>query len=182
MAAMVPLKAGLKLTAYTSICFVLYFLPRHFPTVEKLRRKPTRSNLASNLSPASTVDVTSSSVAPGKTTLLRQQFPKACWIDLLDYDQFLSLSQRPTRLRQILEAQTSKTVVIDEVQKIPPLMDEIHWLIENRTYQFILCGSSARKLRRRESGLLGGRAWRYELYPLNISSSRSAGHTGTTAK
>jgi predicted AAA+ superfamily ATPase len=101
----------------------------------------------------------------GKTTLLRQQFPKACWIDLLDYDQFLSLSQRPTRLRQILEAQTSKTVVIDEVQKIPPLMDEIHWLIENRTYQFILCGSSARKLRRRESGLLGGRAWRYELYP-----------------
>jgi predicted AAA+ superfamily ATPase len=101
----------------------------------------------------------------GKTTLLRQQFPKACWIDLLDYDQFLSLSQRPTRLRQILEAQTSKTVVIDEVQKIPPLMDEIHWLIESRTYQFILCGSSARKLRRRESGLLGGRAWRYELYP-----------------
>lgn len=101
----------------------------------------------------------------GKTTLLRQQFPKACWIDLLDYDQFLSLGQRPTRLRQILEAQTSKTVVIDEVQKIPPLMDEIHWLIENRTYQFILCGSSARKLRRRESGLLGGRAWRYELYP-----------------
>jgi len=101
----------------------------------------------------------------GKTTLLKQQFPKACWIDLLDYDQFLSLSQRPTRLRQILEAQPSKTVVIDEVQKIPHLMDEIHWLIENKGYQFILCGSSARKLKRGQSGLLGGRAWRFELYP-----------------
>jgi predicted AAA+ superfamily ATPase len=66
----------------------------------------------------------------GKTRLLRQQFPRACLIDLLDYDLFLSLSQRPTRLRQILEAQTSKTVVIDEVQKIPHLMDEIHWLRE----------------------------------------------------
>jgi len=62
----------------------------------------------------------------GKTTLLRQQFPKACWIDLLDYDLFLSLSQRPSSLRQILEAQSSKTVVVDEVQKIPNLMDEIH--------------------------------------------------------
>jgi predicted AAA+ superfamily ATPase len=55
--------------------------------------------------------------------------------------------------------------VIDEVQKIPDLMDEIHWLMENRDYQFILCGSSARKLRRRKAGLLGGRAWRFELYP-----------------
>jgi uncharacterized protein len=102
----------------------------------------------------------------GKTTLLRQQFPNACWVDLLDYDLFISLSQRPSSLREILEAQPSKTVVIDEVQKVPHLMDEIHWLIENRGYQFILCGSSARKLKRGKSGLLGGRAWRFELYPL----------------
>ena len=101
----------------------------------------------------------------GKTRLLRQQFPRACLIDLLDYDLFLSLSQRPTRLRQILEAQTSKTVVIDEVQKIPHLMDEIHWLIENRGFRFILSGSSARKFRRGKGNLLGGRAWRFELYP-----------------
>ncbi len=67
----------------------------------------------------------------GKTTLLKQQFPDAFWIDLLDYDLFLTLSQKPTSLRQILDAQSSKTVVIDEVQKIPHLMDEIHWLIEN---------------------------------------------------
>ena len=68
----------------------------------------------------------------GMTTLLRQQFPHGVRIDLLDYDLFLSLSQRPARLRQILEAQPSKTVIIDEVQKIPHLMDEIHWLMENR--------------------------------------------------
>ena len=102
----------------------------------------------------------------GKTTLLRQQFPEACWIDLLDYELFLSLSQRPNQLRQILEAQDSKTVVIDEVQKIPHLMDEVHWLIENKDYQFIMSGSSARKFRRGKGDLLGGRAWRFELYPL----------------
>ena len=101
----------------------------------------------------------------GKTTLLKQQFSNACWIDLLDYDQWLFLSQQPSRLRQILEAQRAKTVVIDEVQKIPHLTDEIHWLMENHDYRFILCGSSARKLRRRKGGLLGGRAWRFELYP-----------------
>ena len=109
----------------------------------------------------------------GKTTLLRQQFPKACWIDLLDFDLFMSLSQRPSSLRQILEAQSSKTVVIDEVQKIPHLMDEIHWLIENKGYQFILCGSSARKVRGGKSGLLGGRAWRFELFPLVTKELKS---------
>ena len=102
----------------------------------------------------------------GKTTLLRQQLSGAFWIDLLNYDLFLTLSQRPTRLRQIIDAQTAKTVVIDEVQKIPHLMDEIHWLIENRGIQFILSGSSARKFRRGGASLLGGRAWRFELYPL----------------
>jgi uncharacterized protein len=102
----------------------------------------------------------------GKTTLLKQQFPDACWIDLLDHDRFLSLNQKPTRLRQILEAQSSGVVVIDEVQKIPHLMDEIHWLMENSQYQFILSGSSARKLKRSTVNLLGGRAWRFELYPL----------------
>ena len=102
----------------------------------------------------------------GKTTLLRQQFPNAFWIDLLDYDLFLSLSRKPTRLRQILEVQPSRTVVIDEVQKIPHLMDEIHYLIENKRYQFVLSGSSARKMRRGNVNLLGGRAWRFELFPL----------------
>ncbi len=102
----------------------------------------------------------------GKTTLLRQQYPEALWIDLLDYDLFLSLSQRPTRLGRILEAQHSEIVVIDEVQKIPQLLDEVHRLMEHKGYRFILSGSSARKLKRGKANLLGGRAWRFELYPL----------------
>lgn len=101
----------------------------------------------------------------GKTTLLRQQFRDACWIDLLDYDLYLTLSRKPTQLRQIVEAHGAGTVVIDEVQKIPQLMDEIHFMMENMGYRFILSGSSARKLKRGNANLLGGRAWRFELYP-----------------
>jgi predicted AAA+ superfamily ATPase len=102
----------------------------------------------------------------GKTTLLKEQFSEAFWIDLLDFDLYLTLSQRPTRLRQILEAQPERTIVVDEVQKVPQLMDEIHWLIENKGYQFILSGSSARKFKRGKGNLLGGRAWRFLLFPL----------------
>jgi predicted AAA+ superfamily ATPase len=56
-------------------------------------------------------------------------------------------------------------VIIDEVQKIPALLDEVHWLIENAGIRFILCGSSARKVKRGQANLLGGRAVRYELHP-----------------
>lgn len=102
----------------------------------------------------------------GKTTLLKQQFPNAFWVDLLDFDFYFSLNQKPSSLRDMIRAQKSKLVIIDEVQKIPLLMDEIHWLIENLGCSFIMSGSSARKLRRGNVNLLGGRAWRYELYPL----------------
>jgi len=105
----------------------------------------------------------------GKTTLLRQLFSDAFFIDLLDYDLFLSLSRRPTMLRQMLEAQPMRCVVVDEIQKIPHLMDEIQWLIENKGCQFIMSGSSARKFRRSGSHLLGGRAWRFELFPFVTS-------------
>jgi len=57
-------------------------------------------------------------------------------------------------------------IIIDEIQKLPLLLDEVHWLMENRGLRFILCGSSARKLKRGHANLLGGRAIRYELYPL----------------
>jgi predicted AAA+ superfamily ATPase len=57
-------------------------------------------------------------------------------------------------------------VILDEVQKVLQLLDEVHWLIENQNFSFILCGSSARKLKRGQSNLLGGRAWRYHMYPL----------------
>jgi predicted AAA+ superfamily ATPase len=57
-------------------------------------------------------------------------------------------------------------VIIDEVQKVPALMEEVHWCLENTSTRFILCGSSARKLKRGAANLLGGRAWRFELFPL----------------
>ena len=57
-------------------------------------------------------------------------------------------------------------MILDEVQKVPALLDEVHWLIENRGLRFVLCGSSARKLQRGDVNLLGGRAWRYEMHPL----------------
>ena len=57
-------------------------------------------------------------------------------------------------------------IILDEVQKVPQILDEVHWLIENKKCRFILCGSSARKLKRGQANLLGGRAWRYELFPL----------------
>lgn len=59
-----------------------------------------------------------------------------------------------------------KPVILDEVQKVPGVLDEVHWMIENKGLQFILCGSSERKLKRGHGNLLGGRAWRYELFPL----------------
>jgi len=102
----------------------------------------------------------------GKTTLLKQKFKDALWIDLLDYNVYFEINKNPAYLRQIVEASGKRVVVVDEVQKIPAILDEVHWLIENKRVQFILCGSSARKLRRVSGGLLGGRAWRYELFPL----------------
>jgi predicted AAA+ superfamily ATPase len=79
---------------------------------------------------------------------------------------------RPALLREeclaLIARGEAKTqpIIVDEVQKVPDLLDEIHWLIENQSLRFILCGSSARKLRRGHGNLLGGRAIRYELFPL----------------
>jgi predicted AAA+ superfamily ATPase len=82
----------------------------------------------------------------------------------------LEMAKRPALLReQLLAAPPGRLqapVIIDEVQKVPQLLDEIQWLIEHKRLRFILCGSSARKLRRGRTNLLGGRAWRYEMHPL----------------
>jgi predicted AAA+ superfamily ATPase len=102
----------------------------------------------------------------GKTTLLRQQFPTAQFYDLLDTERKTQLLLRPARLREEVLVTTGELVVVDEVQKVPALLDEVHWCLENTTTKFILCGSSARKLRHGAANLLGGRAWRYELFPL----------------
>lgn len=102
----------------------------------------------------------------GKTTLLRQQFPEAKFYDLLKSDLKTDLMIHPERLREEVLAQKFPLVVLDEVQKAPALLDEVHWCLENTETRFILCGSSARKLKRGAANLLGGRAWRYELFPL----------------
>ena len=101
----------------------------------------------------------------GKSTLLRQRYPDGRWIDLLKSDEFRRYATRPELLRQEIEAEEAapeRQIVVDEVQKVPALLDEVHWLLENRGLHFALCGSSARKVRR-GANLLGGRAIRYEL-------------------
>jgi predicted AAA+ superfamily ATPase len=103
----------------------------------------------------------------GKSSLLRASYPAATWIDLLKSDEFARYSGRPALLREeLLAAPPTRPVVIDEVQKVPSLLDEVHWLIENRGVVFALCGSSARRVRRGGANLLGGRALRHELFGL----------------
>jgi predicted AAA+ superfamily ATPase len=102
----------------------------------------------------------------GKTTLLHQKFPNAKYYDLLNTELKTRLLLTPSLLREELLAEKSDLVIIDEIQKVPALLDEVHWCLENTKTKFILCGSSARKLKRGAANLLGGRAWRYELFPL----------------
>jgi len=103
----------------------------------------------------------------GKSTLLKILFPDSPYYDLLLSDEFQRLNRRPALLREeLLANHPVAPVIIDEAQKMPQLLDEIQWLIVNKGIQFILCGSSARKLKRGSGNLLGGRALRYELFPL----------------
>ena len=95
----------------------------------------------------------------GKTTYLREVRPTAIFFDLLESSLYLELSQNPGRLEAMIgTCPEGSWVVIDEIQKIPALLDEVHRLIENKGWKFALCGSSARKLRRGGVNLLAGRA------------------------
>jgi len=104
----------------------------------------------------------------GKSTLLNLTFPRARYIDLLKSDEFERYHRKPALLRE--EASLfprGETVIVDEIQKLPALLDEVHWLMTHRSdLRFILSGSSARKLKRSGANLLGGRAIRRNLYPL----------------
>ena len=105
----------------------------------------------------------------GKSTYLKATFPHAVYYDLLKTDLYTRYLKQPHLLREeILALPKNALIIIDEVQKIPALLDEVHYLIENTDAQFILCGSSARKLKRGAANLLGGRAWRYAFYPLSF--------------
>lgn len=105
----------------------------------------------------------------GKSTLLHELLPGARHVDLLLSETFEELQRRPSILREkILQdpQRSDRMVVVDEIQKVPALLDEAQWLMVNHAVRFILCGSSARKLKRGAANLLGGRALQYELYPL----------------
>lgn len=106
----------------------------------------------------------------GKSFYLKRHFPQSVYYDLLQTDQYFRFLKEPHLLREEVLALNKEAlsypIIVDEIQKIPPLLDEVHWLIENSNAYFILCGSSARKLKRQGVNLLGGRAWRYEFYPL----------------
>lgn len=103
----------------------------------------------------------------GKSTLLKALFPNTLLYDLLKTDVRMKLQMRPALLREECEMLDEGTlVIIDEVQKVPTLLDEVHWLIEHRGLRFILSGSSARKLKRSGANLLGGRAIKRILHPL----------------
>lgn len=103
----------------------------------------------------------------GKTTLIRRQLSeKAFIIDLLDSRYFLRLSGDPHELESLIAANPADIIVIDEIQRIPDLLNEIHRLIETHKHTFLLTGSSARKLRRGKANLLAGRVWTAGMFPL----------------
>ena len=122
----------------------------------------------------------------GKSTYLKEKFPHSLVYDFLQTDLFLEFSKKPYLLREQLLAKEEEVlkypVILDEVQKVPQVLDEVHWLIENKGLRFILCGSSARKLKRGKANLLGGRAWRCEMFPLvtaeleNLNLLRALNH------
>lgn len=107
----------------------------------------------------------------GKTTWLRQTFPNALWLDLLDPQYQRVYQARPERLREWIDGNPDATdVVIDEIQRVPGLLDVVHQLIESpRPLRFILTGSSARKLRREATNLLAGRLTRIEMHPFTAA-------------
>ena len=106
----------------------------------------------------------------GKSTLLAERFPDSARFDLLETRTFIDFTREPwlftERVLALDAAQRTRPIVVDEVQKVPALLDEAHRLIERHGLAFVLCGSSARKLKRGGANLLGGRAWRFALHPL----------------
>jgi len=105
--------------------------------------------------------------ATGKSTLVNRQLSDSgTIIDLLNSRFYLRLSAAPQDLEGIIDAGDFRLVVIDEIQRIPALLNEVHRLIENRKMKFLLTGSSARKLRRGQANLLAGRVWEARLFPL----------------
>ena len=110
----------------------------------------------------------------GKTTWLRHRLPEALFVNLLQSEYYNRLSANPGHLRQLIPPDHTGWTVIDEVQRIPALLNEVHDLIEARGLVFVLTGSSARTLRRRGVNLLAGRALTYRMHPLTAVEQQEA--------
>ena len=103
----------------------------------------------------------------GKSTLLKELFPETIYFDLLNTEVRRRFQRNPELFRELLhDKQEGTLVIIDEIAKVPELLDEVHWLMTNRSLRFILCGSSARKLKKQSSNTLGGRAIPMYFFPL----------------
>lgn len=139
------------------------FLRLMFKYIERLFKPPTGSFFI--FGPRGT----------GKSTWLKKNYPEAYIIDLLDDVTFRNYVSHPERIKQVIEANPdTKCYIVDEIQKTPVLLDSIHSLIEEyKTHQFILTGSSARKLRRGGVNLLAGRAVLTRFHPFMASELKS---------
>ena len=105
--------------------------------------------------------------ATGKSSLIRHDLSdEALIIDLLHSETYMRLMDNPSQLESIIALNPKPFVVLDEIQRVPELLNEVHRLIENKHIRFLLTGSSARKLKRQGVNLLAGRARQAELYPL----------------
>jgi predicted AAA+ superfamily ATPase len=105
----------------------------------------------------------------GKSYWLRHEFPGKVYVDLLDDATYRRLLSSPERLREWIPPGYSDWIILDEVQRVPSILNEVHRLIENQGHRFILTGSSARKLRREGANLLAGRAIRKEMHPFSAT-------------
>jgi len=121
----------------------------------------------------------------GKTTWVKTTYPDAVYIDLLEAEVFNGLLANPQRLENFIPVDFGGRVIIDEVQRIPEILNEVHRLIEKRRYKFILTGSSARKISKKGQNLLAGRALTCFMFPLtareldgdfNLKHSLAYGH------
>lgn len=102
----------------------------------------------------------------GKTYWAKTHFPNALYLDLLDNSLYKELTADPSRLFNLIPVNYDNWVIIDEVQKIPELMNEVHRLIEHKKYKFILTGSNARNLKKKGVNLLAGRTLNFYMHPL----------------
>lgn len=105
----------------------------------------------------------------GKTTWVKSAFPKAIYLDLLEAELFNDLLANPGRLENLIPEGFKNWIILDEIQRVPEILNEVHRLIEKYKHKFILTGSNARKIRRKGQNLLAGRALTYFMHPLTVS-------------